>query len=298
MVASQKRIQAARLNGARSRGPVTEEGKARSSRNAIRHGLLSDCVVVGSESRDSFQQLLDLHLQRFAPVDEVEFGMIEEMAAAYWRLRRAWSIETQLLTAGMEQRTEPSELARIAGAFSDLAATPQLALLNRYETRLHLMYQRAFHNLLVLRNTSVRNEPKTPNVCNTAPRELAPPADLSAPSAPHHEDDATLPELQSGSSAVFSASPRLRGESSPGQPRANLEDDAPLPISAPSASDPREDANTPTIPRDPSYAFPPRLGVSAVNSSPAPPRANPEEDAYPQTSAPSASDPREDAGPT
>ena len=128
------------------RGPVTEEGKARSSRNAIHHGLLSDCVVVGNESRDSFQELLDLHLQRFAPV-----GMIEEMTAAYWRLRRAWSIETQFLTSGMEQRTEPGELARIAGAFADLAATPQLALLNRYETRLHLMYQRAFHNLLYAR---------------------------------------------------------------------------------------------------------------------------------------------------
>ena len=231
MVVSQKRIQAARLNGARSRGPVTGEGKARSSRNAIRHGLLSDCVVVGSESRESFQQLLDLHLQRFAPVDDVEFGMIEEMAAAYWRLRRAWSIETQLLASGMEQRTEPSELARIAGAFSDLAATPQLALLNRYETRLHLMYQRAFHNLLVLRNTSVRNEPKTPNVCNTAPPELPPPADLSAPSAPHHEDDANIPEI-----------PRPRSQSSTAPPGANPEDDAYSPTSAPSASDPREDA--------------------------------------------------------
>ena len=47
------------------------------------------------------------------------------------------------------------------------------------------MYQRAFHNLLVLRNTSVRNEPKTPNVCNAAPPELPPPADP--------EDDAALP---------------------------------------------------------------------------------------------------------
>ncbi len=239
---SQKRIQAARLNGARSRGPLTEEGKARSSRNAIRHGLLSNCVVIGSESSESFQALFDLHLQRFAPVDEVEFGMIEEMTAAYWRLRRAWTIETHLLAAGMEQRTEPGELARMAGAFADLASTPQLALLNRYETRLHLMYQRAFHNLLVLRNTSVRNEPKTPNVCNAGPPELPPPPDpdtdatnpisaLSAPSASDPRKDANIPEM-----------PRPRGESSPAPPRANSEDDAHPPISAPSATDPREDA--------------------------------------------------------
>ena len=54
---SEKRIQAARANGAKSRGPITPEGKARSSRNATTHGLLSQYVVIPGEDPAGFQRL-------------------------------------------------------------------------------------------------------------------------------------------------------------------------------------------------------------------------------------------------
>src|ERR1035441_9949645 len=81
-MSSLRRINSSRANGVRSRGPITAQGQDRSSANAIRHGLLAKCVVLENESGPCFDQLVAEHIGRFAPADGVEFGMIEEMAAA------------------------------------------------------------------------------------------------------------------------------------------------------------------------------------------------------------------------
>ena len=156
---SEKRILAARANGALSRGPKTPEGKAR-SRNAIRSRRLTDGVVLGLESREAFHDLFNFHVDCFSPLDDVEMGMIEEMASAYWRLRRNWAIENYLLDSATATQPDGPEVSRIAAAFSELSAGPQLANLRRYETRLHVMYQRALHNLLLLRSAKNHLEPK------------------------------------------------------------------------------------------------------------------------------------------
>src|ERR1039457_3625563 len=176
---SQKRIRAARANGALSRGPKTPEGKAR-SRNAVRSRRLTDGVVLGQESREAFQELFNFHVDCFSPLDDVEMGMVEEMASAYWRLRRNWAIENYLLESTAAAQPEGPELPRIAAAFSELSAGPQLANLRRYETRLHVMYQRALHNLLILRNAKNQSEPRKSCVSNI-PHELEEPNEPDEP---------------------------------------------------------------------------------------------------------------------
>ena len=149
---------AARANGARSHGPATPEGKRRSSLNAIRHGLLARCIVMENESRAAFDALLGQHLDRLQPADGVEFGFIEEMAAAYWRMRRAWALETRIFENRVAAQQPGDELDRMAAAFTALAGHPGLGLMHRYETRLHCIYQSALHNLLLLR-AAIPNEP-------------------------------------------------------------------------------------------------------------------------------------------
>jgi hypothetical protein len=158
---------AARANGARSLGPITPEGKRRSSQNAIRHGLLARCIVMENESRASFDALLGQYLDRLQPADGVEFGFIEEMVAAYWRMRRAWAIETRLFENCVAAQPPGDEVDRMAAAFTELAASPGLGLMHRYETRLHCNCQRAIHNILLLRAA--------------IPNEIAWPADVATP---------------------------------------------------------------------------------------------------------------------
>jgi hypothetical protein len=159
VMSSLRRIRASQANGARSSGPVTAQGKRISSQNAISHGLLARQVVMGDESPEGFQAVLDDHLGRLQPADGVEFGMVEEMVASHWRLRRAWALETRMLENEAATQSSGDALDRMTNAFVDLAAKPSLGLMHRYQTRLHLNYQRALHNMLLLRAATVPNEP-------------------------------------------------------------------------------------------------------------------------------------------
>ena len=136
---SEKRLRANRANAAKSTGPVTAEGKARVAGNAMRHGLLAKQILIGNESPENFKILCDIFVQRFEPVDDFEFNLVEELAASYWRLRRAWALETEMFTNAMEKQNARRQLTRMDAAFAELAAQPKLPLLHRYEDRLHLM---------------------------------------------------------------------------------------------------------------------------------------------------------------
>src|SRR5580704_15134734 len=132
-MSSLRRTRSSQANGALSKGPSTPAGKERSSLNALRHGLCAKCIVLDHESRENFLILLQQHVDRFQPADEVEFNMIEEMCAAYWRQRRAWAIETALLDKDIALQPGETGSDRMAAAFDHLAAAPALPLLHRYD---------------------------------------------------------------------------------------------------------------------------------------------------------------------
>jgi hypothetical protein len=164
---SNLKTQTARANGAKSRGPATAEGRAKSSRNSLRHGLSAKSVLLPAESTQKFQLLLEAHIQQFRPATDVEMDMVEAMAVTRWRLRRIWAIETSLLANELTRRAEDiddefSELTaedRLAWVFQKLADNNQsLALLARYEGNLNRAFDRAFKQLAILQ-AQQQNEP-------------------------------------------------------------------------------------------------------------------------------------------
>jgi hypothetical protein len=114
--------------------------------------------VLENESPEAFQSLLAQHVERLQPTDGLELGIVEEMVAAHWRTRRSWAIETHMLGAAADSHSAASPIDRITAAFKSLAESTALPLMHRYETRLHMVYQRALHNLLLLR-AAVPNKP-------------------------------------------------------------------------------------------------------------------------------------------
>src|SRR6476620_1399400 len=86
-ITSEKKAAAVRANGARSRGPVTAEGKRRSSQNAITHGLSAKTVVIPGEDPNRFEALVEIYSRRLQPRDTEERAMVRQIAANAWRLR-------------------------------------------------------------------------------------------------------------------------------------------------------------------------------------------------------------------
>src|SRR3954464_6496191 len=102
---SPAQIEAARRNGARSRGPVTEQGKARASRNALKHGLTATHhLVLEDEVPDALEALIATVAEETGATSEIEFRLARRLAIALWKGERAERIETALFAAAPKLR--------------------------------------------------------------------------------------------------------------------------------------------------------------------------------------------------
>jgi hypothetical protein len=82
---SSARAEASRKNGAKSRGPKTEEGKARSAQNALKHGMRAQKYLVLPEDAHEFAVLEAAMVAELAPVGALQTVLARRVGVAAWR---------------------------------------------------------------------------------------------------------------------------------------------------------------------------------------------------------------------
>jgi hypothetical protein len=96
-MSSPRQIDANRGNGRLSNGPKTGEGKAASSKNAVKHGLLSRDILLPEEVAEAFDDLAEGIRADLRPEGRLETELIERITVLAWRLRRIGKAERAIL---------------------------------------------------------------------------------------------------------------------------------------------------------------------------------------------------------
>ena len=128
---------ASRENGKKSTGPATEEGRAKSSRNATKLGIFSQARLLEEESAAEYEALLDALILEQDAVGVLEIHYVNEIAKCIWRKRRLARAET----AAIQKDRASISYATADLQWSDLSATLFLRLKSLPEEAKNMLEQ-------------------------------------------------------------------------------------------------------------------------------------------------------------
>src|SRR5579884_2284554 len=141
-------IEANRENSKLSTGPVTEAGKAVSSRNHLVHGLCSADPVLPTEDRNQFNELVKQFKIEWAPEGLQQQILVSHIAVAQWKLDRIARIEIEMI----------AKLDDPAKAFTDPDTAAGFARLERYRASLERTFHRCSRELFALKKARAQFE--------------------------------------------------------------------------------------------------------------------------------------------
>jgi hypothetical protein len=184
-MATDKQIEANRLNALKSTGPKSLSGKAVVRMNGATHGLSAKDVVLAGEDEPAFLALAGAFYSDHRPIGKLQQLLVERMICAFWKLRPLGRIETEIFDHqacsdyvvnqihrrnfgddddyddededGDNQNaspdpapppTPPAVLPRdITHGLSFMRGANDLAKLSRYEVRIERSFYKALHEL-------------------------------------------------------------------------------------------------------------------------------------------------------
>jgi hypothetical protein len=137
-MATEKQIAANRANAKRSTGPKTAAGRARSSRNAYRHGLSGALPLDDPKFRARMNLIAEALLEGKEPTDE-NLLAAAEIAEAQVKLLNVRQVRMSIMEQIMKQSRDQEDFSR-------------LVALDRYERLAHTKRRRASGKLSPLAN--------------------------------------------------------------------------------------------------------------------------------------------------
>jgi len=152
---SDKQLEANRSNALLSTGPKTEEGKKRSSLNALRHGITGQVTTMTDKDRAAHDKLSIALMKDLAPEGAMEIQLAQRIATDSWRLNRISAVEDNLFALGLQKNggqicPDNEQIdAALTTARVFTMESKQLQLLTLYEQRINRSLQK---NLALLQS--------------------------------------------------------------------------------------------------------------------------------------------------
>jgi hypothetical protein len=143
-MATPAQLLANRLNSQKSTGPRSDEGKAASRMNALKHGARAESLIIPGEDPEALAELTAAYRDECRPEGPQEELLLETIVRADWTRRRMARLEAEVFTALLADSTDATPGAAFladaqgANAFQKIYRREQAALREWRQARAEL----------------------------------------------------------------------------------------------------------------------------------------------------------------
>ena len=159
---SQKQLTANRQN-AKKGGVKTAEGKAIVRHNAVKHGLLSQELIINKEDQEVFEEFQEGIINQLKPKNDLERFMVDKIISYSWRLKLALKIERNIILWEKnypdysfppinERALKLAEAQTERKRIMDIVSSDHFDRLMRYENALEHKFYRALKEYKIMKN--------------------------------------------------------------------------------------------------------------------------------------------------
>ena len=202
---TENQIEANRRNAQLCTGPRTEEGKLRSSQNALKTGIYSKAEVLITESLEAHQELIVAFYEEFAPATPQEACLVDALIRYEWLSRRYMAADTAAWNRWLTHDDEKDT------GVAFLRYSAELARAGRYFTSARKGFTQTLKELKALQSErkselsrdsngaatqpdSEPNQPLPTKLVSFRQPEIEQPSEPDHSAKSHHENDEAPPK--------------------------------------------------------------------------------------------------------